>query len=158
MNDWEVLHCPWYLESNGWKQAFDDNERTQFWRIAAREQPKTLFLSVKEGNEVEAAKSSFQVDAIADVHPSYADKSRKGRSKEKAASTLKPATSKRSKFPSVFCFLLKLNFSASANVTAPSNVMLSTKDLSVIMLAPALMSHSLKVMSSHLANNCSSQR
>jgi hypothetical protein len=98
MNDWEVLHCPWYLELDGWKQCFDDNERTQFRRITAREQPETLFSSVKEGNEGEAAQSIFQVDAIAEVQPFYADKSRKGRAKKKAESTPKPATSKRKNF------------------------------------------------------------
>jgi hypothetical protein len=103
MNDWEVLHCPWYLESDRWKQCFNDNERTQFRRITAREQPETLFLSVKEENEAEAAQSVLQVDAIAKVRPFYADKSRKGRAKKKAESTPKPATSKRSKFPTLVC-------------------------------------------------------
>jgi hypothetical protein len=64
---------------------------------------------VKEGNEVEATQSVFQVDAIAEVQPFYADKSRKGRAKKKAKSTPKPATSKRSKFSTLVCL-----FSAEA--------------------------------------------
>jgi hypothetical protein len=109
MNDWEVQHCLWYLELDRWKQAFDNNEPTQFRRITAREQPETLFLSVKEGNEAEANESSFKVDAIAKIQPFYANKSRKGRAKKKANSTPKLATSKRSKFPTLVCL-----FSADA--------------------------------------------
>jgi hypothetical protein len=109
MNGWEVQNCPWYLESDGCKQCFDDNERTQFRCTTAREQPETLFSSVKEGNEAEAAQSSFQVDAIAEIQPFYADKSRKGRAKKKAKLTPKPATSKCSKFPTLVCL-----FSAEA--------------------------------------------
>jgi hypothetical protein len=66
MNNWEVLHCPWYLELDGWKLCFNDNERTQFMRINAREKPETFFSSVKEGNETKAAKSVFEVDAVAE--------------------------------------------------------------------------------------------
>jgi hypothetical protein len=104
MNDWEVFHCPWYLESDGWKFCLDDNERTQFRRLINREQPETFFSSFKEANQTKAAESVFQVDAVAEKQQFYADKSRKGRPKKKVESTPKPATSKRSKFlPVLYC-------------------------------------------------------
>jgi hypothetical protein len=71
---------------------------------------------VKEGDEGEANASAFKVDAIAEIQPFYANKSRKGRSKKKADSTPKPAMSKQSKFPSVVCFWGDFNLTVKRNI------------------------------------------
>jgi hypothetical protein len=82
MMGWEVIYCPWYLNTKRWDNPLNNAEK-QNQRINDQGLPAPVIVSTaKEGEEDKAEESAKKVNAALSKQEHYANQSRKAKAKE----------------------------------------------------------------------------
>lgn len=81
LTEWEIFHCPWYIESDQWSVSFDQAEKSAFLKIAKGEKPCDVLLDMKFGPIEKESEACSHVEVVCQRQGVAVDRTRKLKAK-----------------------------------------------------------------------------
>jgi len=92
LNEWEVAHCPWYLEVSRWATPFNEAEKKAFGQLARGVSPQFYFNAMKQGLGAQAENSAVALQLVVETQIAPLDRTRKKPTKPKSSSKRSDST------------------------------------------------------------------